>query len=98
MLVNGLVVVGWYVLISLVFCLAWSLLLIWAKGLRRPETMKALSLRQAGKCEHAKKPRCRCRCGGVLHGAARVERVEELPFGDPHQPARQAEVPGTEVR
>lgn len=47
-----------------------------------------LSQRQAQACEHADpKSRCRCRCGGKLHGAARVEAVVELPEGDPHKPA-----------
>lgn len=31
---------------------------------------KPLSARQAAACEGAKNPRCRCRCGGTLHGSA----------------------------
>lgn len=34
-------------------------------------------------CEYAEGPRCRCRCGGALHGAARA-RPYELPEDDPH--------------
>ena len=33
--------------------------------------MKALSLRAAMRCEEACTPRCRCRCGGALHGKFR---------------------------
>lgn len=33
--------------------------------------MRALSERQAASCENAKHPRCRCRCGGALHGRTR---------------------------
>lgn len=33
--------------------------------------MQNLSLRQAGRCENAKHSRCRCRCGGALHGKSR---------------------------
>jgi hypothetical protein len=49
--------------------------------------MKRLSLRQAGRCESAKTPRCKCRCGGLLHGAARGGSpafFEGLPNADPH--------------
>ena len=49
--------------------------------------MKALSERQADACENAKGGRCRCRCGGALHGAARGH-VRELPDSDPHKPRR----------
>lgn len=35
--------------------------------------MKPLTERQASRCENAKNRRCRCRCHGVLHGAARIE-------------------------
>lgn len=52
--------------------------------------MRALSERQAGACEHAKTPasECECRCGGKLHGSARVqsrEEFERLPADDPHR-------------
>ncbi len=30
---------------------------------------RGLSNRQASACENAKHPRCKCRCGGRLHGA-----------------------------
>lgn len=54
------------------------------------EPKKALTERQARNCEEAKLPRCRCRCGGLLHGAKRggvkPERsfYEALPKDDPH--------------
>ncbi len=44
--------------------------------------MNALSERQALACETAKNPRCRCRCGGALHGKGRA--LEYLPDDDPH--------------
>lgn len=50
--------------------------------------MRALSYRQASRCETAKNKRCRCRCGGALHGASRLapsrEAFEALPQDDPH--------------
>lgn len=49
--------------------------------------MRALSERQAQTCEHAKNPRCRCRCGGAAHGTARGsgrEFFEALDQEDPH--------------
>lgn len=58
--------------------------------------MRALSLRQAARCETAKHPTCRCRCHGALHGAKRNfieedrqnleerEFYEGLPADDPH--------------
>lgn len=51
--------------------------------------MKALSVRQASNCETAKKPVCRCRCGGALHGIARskepdAEFFAALPLDDAH--------------
>jgi hypothetical protein len=47
---------------------------------------RALTARQAGACEMATEKRCRCRCGGVLHGAGRVtaDELEKLPEDDPH--------------
>lgn len=60
--------------------------------------MKRLSLRQAQACENAITPRCRCRCGGALHGARRGvasgydagelpprDWFAELPESDPHK-------------
>lgn len=41
----------------------------------------------ATRCEAAKTGRCRCRCGGLLHGAARgteKEFFDALPETDPH--------------
>lgn len=49
--------------------------------------MKALSERQAARCEDAKTPRCRCRCGGVLHGCGRGVDFRALPPEDPHASA-----------
>lgn len=52
--------------------------------------MRALSLRQAARCETATHPRCTCRCGGKLHGAGRMAtgapraEWERLPQDDPH--------------
>lgn len=54
--------------------------------------MKAQSLRAATRCETAKGKVCHCRCGGKLHGAARMkpekagvrEFFEALPESDPH--------------
>jgi hypothetical protein len=50
--------------------------------------MRSLSLTQAGRCEHAKTERCRCRCGGALHGAKRgldAAFFAALPADDPHR-------------
>ena len=63
--------------------------------------MKRLSHRQAGICETATGLRCRCRCGGVLHGAVRSPAWTALPT-DPHwavqadgpDPRVQLELPG----
>lgn len=44
-----------------------------------------ITKRQATSCEHAKGGRCRCRCGGRLHGAARVADTATLPITDPHR-------------
>ncbi len=46
--------------------------------------MRALGEMQAARCEYATKPRCKCRCGGTLHGARRVNDVTALPPADPH--------------
>jgi hypothetical protein len=48
---------------------------------------RALSLYQAYSCELALTGRCRCRCQGKLHGAARVDNPRALPVDDPHFPA-----------
>jgi hypothetical protein len=45
--------------------------------------VKPLSQSQARRCEEAKRGRCRCRCGGMLHGQ-RCALLELLPEGDPH--------------
>lgn len=51
--------------------------------------MKALSGQQAAQCETAKTTRCRCRCGGLLHGSGRFTdpgQAQDLDPGDPHRP------------
>jgi len=53
--------------------------------------LRKLSESQARRCENACTPRCRCRCGGALHGAGRLtadaprELFEQLPADDPHK-------------
>jgi len=54
--------------------------------------MRKLTLKQAKACENARTKRCRCRCGGAYHGAARDESgaydpgfFADLPDGDPHK-------------
>ena len=51
--------------------------------------MRALSWRQADRCETAKGGKCRCRCGGKLHGKKRAPEpdrafFEQLPEDDAH--------------
>jgi hypothetical protein len=51
--------------------------------------MRALSERQAKRCETAQHPACKCRCGGALHGAKRAPEPERpffeaLSENDPH--------------
>lgn len=48
--------------------------------------MGLLSKRQALACEAATTPKtqCRCRCGGVFHGAARQAQFMRTE-GDPHE-------------
>lgn len=46
--------------------------------------MRALSHESAYACENATGGRCRCRCAGLLHGAARGVALEDLPEEDPH--------------
>jgi hypothetical protein len=61
--------------------------------------MRALSNRQAGRCETAKNKACRCRCGGQFHGKNRAggeepperEFFEALPEDDPHHLCSPAE-------
>jgi hypothetical protein len=45
-----------------------------------------LTQREADRCENAREPVCKCRCGGAKHGAARVPSGDfsELPMDDPH--------------
>jgi hypothetical protein len=45
--------------------------------------MRNLTQRQAQRCEDAKSKRCRCRCGGTMHGVARGD-VLALDEGDAH--------------
>lgn len=63
--------------------------------------MRALSARQASRCETAQTPACHCRCGGRLHGSMRnlIEEgreanpnfYEQLPGDDPHHVRSKAE-------
>lgn len=53
--------------------------------------MRPLNAQQATACEHATSSRCRCRCGGRMHGAGRGE-VVALPAGDPHRVELPAEL------
>jgi hypothetical protein len=49
--------------------------------------MRPLSARQATACENATGNRCRCRCGGLLHGARRFTSAEDVGAirrDDPH--------------
>ena len=46
-----------------------------------------LTQREVDRCEHAREPACKCRCGGEKHGAARVPSggdYSALPMDDPH--------------
>jgi hypothetical protein len=52
---------------------------------------RALSEKQAQRCEQATTPRCKCRCGGQFHGSKRAGEAtpdrsffESLPTDDPH--------------
>jgi hypothetical protein len=46
---------------------------------------RALSARSAWNCEQALEDRCRCRCGGRLHGAKR--QPGQVAMDDPHSAA-----------
>jgi len=48
--------------------------------------IRPLSARAAATCETSKTNRCRCRCGGLLHGANRVGALDpvSLPDDDGH--------------
>jgi hypothetical protein len=55
---------------------------------------RSLNAGQAVQCETAKTKRCRCRCGGLLHGAGRLTtegEARDLAADDPHhaKPKRQ---------
>lgn len=43
--------------------------------------MRPLSEERASACEQAKTPRCRCRCGGALHGRAHPPGFERFDDG-----------------
>lgn len=49
------------------------------------DRQKAMSYSAAMRCEEAREPVCKCRCGGKLHGAKRGD-VTALPYDDPHSP------------
>lgn len=46
--------------------------------------MRKLSERQIRTCENATTKRCRCRCGGTLHGVAHLDRPVQLAMLDAH--------------
>jgi hypothetical protein len=48
--------------------------------------VRPLSQREADRCENAREPVCKCRCGGAKHGAGRVPSGDfsALPMDDPH--------------
>lgn len=59
---------------------------------------RALSRREADRCEQACEPECKCRCGGAKHGTKRGSGLaffNALPTDDPHyipsKEAREAE-------
>jgi len=56
--------------------------------------VRQLSARQAAACENATTPRCKCRCGGAAHGAARVtiDELGLLAADDPHRAGAPAPV------
>lgn len=58
--------------------------------------MRALPYFAAAACENATHSRCRCRCGGALHGAKRGP-VEQLPPDDPHHAEPPAVDPQTSL-
>lgn len=47
---------------------------------------RPLTQREADRCENARTPVCRCRCGGAFHGKGRVPDGDfsKLPPEDPH--------------
>ena len=46
--------------------------------------MKDLNYTQAMACEYARHRRCKCRCGGAMHGVKRGIPLDQLPLDDPH--------------
>lgn len=55
---------------------------------------RSLSLREISRCEDAREPACKCRCGGTLHGAKRGSGqafFEGLSKDDPHRLQTKAE-------
>ena len=59
--------------------------------------LRPLTESQATRCLYSKTPRCRCRCRGVLHGAAYRPHQLDLDGGDPHKPPAAAFNPHVEV-
>lgn len=53
----------------------------------RVSHQRALGYAYAKACEEARETTCRCRCGGVWHGAKRTAYPETLAVDDPHYPA-----------
>ena len=55
---------------------------------------RALSNTQAANCENAKHPRCRCRCGGALHGKGHAEyQVQEREILDQQKELSSEQIP-----
>ena len=50
--------------------------------------MKQLGLKAAQRCENSEHGRCRCRCGGRLHGAKRGLDEDFFATLDPSDPHR----------
>ncbi len=53
---------------------------------------RSVESRQLYDCEWDLEKRCRCRCGGVFHGAKRLVNIFRLSLSDPHQPDRQGKL------
>lgn len=60
------------------------------------ERKRALSAAAATRCEEARDPRCRCRCGGAAHGLRRGP-TWELPPEDPHHSRMPEELQAPEL-
>jgi len=59
---------------------------IFRYDLTRGYNVQRLQWRESQACEFAESPKekCKCRCGGKLHGAKRTKKMDLLPGDDPH--------------